>query len=272
MLGLKREDIGVREVIVHTGTVGALRASGSKSLAPGKGSRFHGVMGDMSELWPLYSLRLRTGNLELRFPNEADLAALAAVAVDGIHDPATMPFSVPWSDVAPDLRARSVLQWNWKMRAEWDPAAWHLPLVTLRDGCVVGTQGMQSSKFAVTRTVETGSWLGRRHQGAGVGTAMRRAVLHLAFAGLGAAVARSGAFSDNATSLRVSEKLGYVPDGSETLERRGQSATITRLILTRARWEEMSATWPDVTVEGLDAALWMFGAAPSSGESGQRAL
>lgn len=218
----------------------------------------------MSEVWPLYSLRLRTGDVELRFPGEADLAELAAVAADGIHDPTTMPFSVPWSDVVPDLRARSVLQWNWKMRAEWDPAEWHLPLVTLRGGRVVGTQGMNSTKFAVTRTVETGSWLGLRYQGSGVGTAMRRAVLHLAFAGLGATVARSGAFVDNPTSLRVSEKLGYVPDGTETLERRGERATIIRLILTKARWEEMSAGWPEVTLEGLDAALSMFGVDPSA--------
>ncbi|HVA74231.1 MAG TPA: GNAT family protein [Acidimicrobiales bacterium] len=216
-------------------------------------------MGDISAFWPLYSLRVRTGDIELRFADEAELAALATLALEDIHDPDTMPFSVPWSDVAPEERARSVLQWNWKMRAEWDPASWHLPLVTTRDGCVVGTQGMSASKFATTRAIETGSWLGRRYQGSGIGTAMRRAVLHLAFTGLGTEVARSGAFSDNATSLRVSEKLGYVPDGTETVERRGKSATIIRLVLTRSRWEDLSTDWPEVTIEGLGPALWMFG-------------
>lgn len=222
-------------------------------------------MGDISALWPLYSLRLRTGDIELRFTDEADLAALATLALDDIHDPATMPFSAPWSDVPPDMRARSVLQWNWKMRSEWDPASWHLPLVVARDGSVVGTQGISSSKFGTTRSVETGSWLGRRFQGSGIGTAMRRAVLHLAFAGLGAREARSGAFSDNATSLRVSEKLGYLPDGTETVERRGSAATIVRLVLTRQRWEQLSADWPAVTIEGLEPALWMFGAGNEDG-------
>lgn len=218
-------------------------------------------MGDISALWPLYALRIRTGDIELRYATERDLAELATLALDGIHDPATMPFSVPWSDLAPDERARSVLQWNWRMRAEWDPASWHLPLVTARDGRVVGTQGMTSTKFAITRSVETGSWLGMRYQGAGTGTAMRRAVLHLAFCGLGAEVARSGAFADNPTSLRVSEKLGYERDGTETMERRGGRATMIRLVLTRSRWEQLSASWPAVEVEGLEPALCMFGGA-----------
>lgn len=216
-------------------------------------------MPDIAALWPLYSLKIRTGDLEMRFADEDALAELATLALEDIHDPATMPFSVPWSDVPPAARARSVLQWNWKVRSEWDPSSWHLPLLAAHDRCIVGTQGVSASKFATTRCIETGSWLGRRHQGRGIGTAMRRAVLHLAFAGLGAEVARSGAFSDNLTSLRVSEKLGYLPDGTETVERRGKVATLIRLVLTRARWEELSPGWPGVTIEGLEPALWMFG-------------
>jgi hypothetical protein len=50
---------------------------------------------------------------------------------------------------------------------------------------------------------------------------MRAAVLHLAFAGLGAAEAVSGAFDDNAPSLGVSEKLGYESDGIERLAASG---------------------------------------------------
>lgn len=225
-------------------------------------------MADIAALWPLFSLKIRTGGVEMRFADEPALAELATLALEDIHDPATMPFSVPWSDVPPAARARSVLQWNWKVRSEWDPGAWHLPLLASHDGRIVGTQGMSSSKFATTRCIETGSWLGRRYQGRGIGTAMRRAVLHLAFAGLGAEVARSGAFSDNLTSLRVSEKLGYLTDGTETVERRGKPATIIRLVLMRSRWEELSAGWPDVTVEGLEPALWMFGIGSEPASSG----
>jgi RimJ/RimL family protein N-acetyltransferase len=221
-------------------------------------------MADIEDLWPLFRLRLRTGDVELRVPTDDDVAQLAALAREPIHDPALMPFTFPWSDAEPSQRARSTLQWHWRARGEWAPDAWRLELVAVRDGVVVGTQGVHGTKFAVTREVETGSWVGRRHQGQGVATAMRRAVLHLAFAGLGAAAARSGAFSDNAASLRVSERLGYRPDGTAAHERRGDKATIVRLLLPREEWERRSPSWPPVTVEGLDGCLGEFGLGPAT--------
>ena len=78
-----------------------------------------------------------------------------------------------------------------------------------RGGVLVGLQELMAKDFAVTRTVETGSWLGAAHQGDGIGTEMREAVLQFAFDHLKATRADSGAFVDNPRSLRVSEKLGY---------------------------------------------------------------
>jgi RimJ/RimL family protein N-acetyltransferase len=216
----------------------------------------------IEDLWPLFRLRLRTGDLELRVPSDADVAEVAALTREPIHDPARMPFFVPWTDEPEDVRARATLQWHWRSRAEWKPEDWRFEMVAVRAGIVVGTQGMNGRRFAVTREVETGSWVGRRYQGQGIGTAMRRAVLHLAFAGLGASSARSGAFSDNAASLRVSERLGYRPDGSETRERRGEPATLVRLLLTRPEWERLAPSWPSVTVEGLEACRAEFGLGP----------
>jgi hypothetical protein len=54
----------------------------------------------------------------------------------------------------------------------------------LSGGVVVGSQGIGGRDFAVLREVHTGSWLGLRYQGQGIGTQMRAAVLHLAFEGL----------------------------------------------------------------------------------------
>ena len=66
------------------------------------------------------------------------------------------------------------------------------------------------------RPAEVSTFPGSRsHHGQGIGTHMRAASLHFAFAGLGATDAISGAFDDNISSLRVSEKLGYQPDGIE---------------------------------------------------------
>ncbi|MFJ1610850.1 GNAT family N-acetyltransferase [Streptomyces sp. NPDC088253] len=146
--------------------------------------------------WPLAGLLLTTPRLELRLPNLDDLAALASLAADGVHDPAVQPFTVAWTDVGPEQRARSVLQYHWRCWGEWQPGKWELNLVAVRDGIVVGTQGIGAQDFAVRREVGTGSWLGRGYHRQGLGTEMRAAVLHLAFAGLGAQHAVSGAYTD----------------------------------------------------------------------------
>lgn len=138
----------------------------------------------IEDLWPLFRLRLRTGDLELRVPSDTDVAEVAALTREPIHDPALMPFFVPWTDEPEDVRVRATLQWHWRSRAEWKPEDWRLELV------------------------------------------------------------------------------GYRPDGSETRERRGEPATLVRLLLTRSEWERLAPSWPSVTVEGLEACRAEFGLGP----------
>ena len=60
--------------------------------------------------WPLFDLVVRTPRLELRLPREEEFAAIVDLVDAGIHDPATMPFFVPWTDLAagpPPARPRS---------------------------------------------------------------------------------------------------------------------------------------------------------------------
>ena len=133
--------------------------------------------------WPLFDLRITTPRLQLRPPTDEDLADLALLAADGVHEPDFMPFSIPWTEGGPEVAARNVLQFNWRLRAEWKPDDWHLNLVTIVDGAVVGNQGIAAKSFATVRSVNTGSWIGLRHQGQGIGKEMRAAVLHFAFAG-----------------------------------------------------------------------------------------
>jgi RimJ/RimL family protein N-acetyltransferase len=214
-------------------------------------------MASMTQWWPLPGLRLTTPRLELRLPSDSDLAALADLAAAGVHDPEVQPFGFPWTDAAPPDRARSTLQYHWSQRAAWQPARWSLNLVVVHDGVIVGTQGMSAADYAILREVSTGSWLGQAHQGRGIGTEMRAAVLHLAFAGLGAEYATSNAFTDNPASQGVSRKLGYIADGIERQVRRGQAATLLRLRLDRETWEN-SRTVP-VDISGLEPCLAMFG-------------
>jgi RimJ/RimL family protein N-acetyltransferase len=207
--------------------------------------------------WPLSDLRLITPRLELRWPTPGDLEALADLAAGGVHDPRLQPFTVPWTDAPPQDRARGTLQSQWSQWAAWKPTDWTLDLVVRLDGQAVGTQGLSGRDFAVCREVRTGSWLGRAHQGRGIGTEMRAAVLFLAFDGLGALCATSGAYTDNAASLAVSRKLGYTDDGVERHAVRGSLAILRRLRLERASWQETGRI--PVDVHGLEPCLPLFG-------------
>ncbi|GAA4022848.1 GNAT family protein [Allokutzneria multivorans] len=209
--------------------------------------------------FPLLGLRLRTPRLELRLPAPEELAALAELAAAGIHDPAVMPFAAAWTDQPPADIARGVVQHHWAQLGAWAPDKWELNLVVFRDGVVVGQQSVGARDFSIAREVHTGSWLGKRFQGEGIGTEMRAAVLHLAFDGLGAAEAASSAFVDNAASLAVSRKLGYQEDGTSRQVIRGALAIEHRLRITERAWRSHRAT--EVTVHGLAPCLPMFGAA-----------
>jgi RimJ/RimL family protein N-acetyltransferase len=209
--------------------------------------------------WPLLGLCVRTARLELRLPTEEELAEVAELAARGVHEPGRMPFLVPWTDRSPADRARTVVQQHWRRRGTWAPEDWMLNLTVFLDGRPVGVQSIGAAQFAVVREVHTGSWLGQEHQGKGIGTEMRSAVLHLAFAGLGADEATSAAFTDNAASLAVSNRLGYRPDGIQRDLLQGRVVVSRRLRLSRADWELTNR--PPVTISGLEPCLHEFGIA-----------
>ncbi|HEY3683415.1 MAG TPA: GNAT family protein [Streptosporangiaceae bacterium] len=207
--------------------------------------------------WPLFDLRLTTPRLELRVPTLADLDALADLAADGVHAPGLMPFVQPWSDAPPAERARSTVQFQWRGWAEWTPEDWRCDFVVVLNGEIVGTQGLSARDFATVREVGTGSWVGLRHQGKGIGTEMRTAVLDLAFTGLGATEATSSAFADNPASLAVSRKLGYTEDGLFRRSRRATRATEIRLRLTRETWH--ATPHPTTEITALQPCFPLFG-------------
>lgn len=208
--------------------------------------------------WPLFDLRIRTPRLELRVPNDGDLIELARLAARGVHPESLMPFTTAWTDQPSPELERGLMQWHWRARAEWSPTRWRLAFGVLEGGQMVGCQDMYAKDFGILRTVETGSWLGREHQGRGIGKEMRAAVLHLAFEGLGAVIARSAAFADNAASLSVSSAMGYVIDGEELTARRGAASRQIRLRLERDEWERRRRD--DVVIESLGPCLPILGA------------
>jgi RimJ/RimL family protein N-acetyltransferase len=213
-------------------------------------------------LWPLFDLRLRTGNLELRPPTDDDLAELMAVARAGIHPPEEMPFGVAWTDAPSPEFERGLARFYWSKRANWQPNDWTLPFGVFVEGRAAGVQDVGASSFAILRTVHTGSWLGKEFQGKGTGRLMRQAVLALAFDHLGAEVAESGAFFDNPASWHVSEAIGYEPNGIDRLAPRGVARDLRRYRLTLEGWR--SKPRPTVGVEGLEGCLDLFGSPPKT--------
>lgn len=204
--------------------------------------------------WPLLDLRVRTPRLELRIPTLDEMTELASLTRD-IHDPSEMPFGIAWTD-APDVEA-GAMRWYWRNLGAWEPGSWTFNGVVFHEGRPVGVQDVAGQNFRVLRTVETGSWLKRSLQGQGIGKEMRAAVLHLAFEGLGAQVAYSGAWHDNPRSLGVSEALGYERNGDRIAVRRDKADLQINLKLTRERWEQRRRD--DIVIENLEPCLELFG-------------
>ena len=167
-----------------------------------------------ADLLPVLGLRITAGPLELRGITDDLLPDLCDLAARGIHAPEQMPFVVPWTDVPAEELPRRFAQYHWLARAEFSPARWSLHLAVLHEGVPVGVQGLSTSSYLVTRTGETGSWLGQGFHGRGIGTAMRQVMCAFAFDHLDAAEITSSAFTDNPASLAVSTKVGYAANAA----------------------------------------------------------
>ena len=202
-------------------------------------------MRTIEQVWPFFGLRVRSGPVELRGICDADLPVLADVAVAGIHDPSLMPFFFPWTDMSDDDLPLNFIQYHWRNRAEFGPARWGLLLGVWFEGRLVGCQGITTKDFLVTRTGETGSWLGKASQGRGIGTLMRQLICVLCFDHLDFVEVTSSAFTDNPASLAVSRKVGYVDNGEFRMRRRTEELAVNRqLVLTPERFVR-----PDEPVE-----------------------
>ncbi|WP_035859374.1 GNAT family N-acetyltransferase [Kitasatospora cheerisanensis] len=214
----------------------------------------------MSHSYPPLNLEVRTPRLTLAGASDELLERLVPTVRAGVADAEPWPFDDPSSfyQDSPDR------EWRW-LRAVWagrgrvNESFWRLYFVVLLDGEPVGMQDLIGVDFAKYGTVTSFSWLAPGHRGHGLGAEMRAAVLHLAFAGLGAREAESDAFADNRASNKVSRSLGYRPNGTTWDTRRGEAAPIQRWLLTRAAWEQARRT--DIELLGVEECLPVLGLA-----------
>ena len=196
---------------------------------------------------PLLALRITAGPVELRGITDDLIGPLADLATD-IHDPAFMPFGFPWTLTPAPEMPRSVAQYHWGKRASFSPAQWNADFAVFYEDELVGSQGFSTRDYLITRVGETGSWLGRRFQGKGIGTAMRQVICAFIFDHLDAELITSTAFSDNPASLAVSRKTGYTENGFDVLSRLNKRAILRRILLEPANLVRYSR---DLTVSGL---------------------
>lgn len=218
----------------------------------------------LTKAYPVLGLRVTAGPVELRGMDDDTLAELVDLAFEGIHGPDAMPFLMPWTLAPEGEFHRRFLQYHWGVRSGFSPAGWSLELAVRFEGELVGMQGVGTENFLVTRTGETGSWIGQRHQGRGIGTLMRQTMCALLFDHLGFEEVTSAAFLDNAASNAVSRKVGYRPNGlilkprplPASAPEPGQEASMEqRYVLQPGDL----VRGPDLSVEGADAVRRLIG-------------
>lgn len=110
-----------------------------------------------SPWWPLWDVRLRTGDLELRPMTEADLRLVAGLLPDDVElDPHATRY--PGLDER-TWRGTVVHQEYARSTGTWSPDGWQVFFVVREGPEVLGLQGLEGPDFRTLRTVDTSSWL-----------------------------------------------------------------------------------------------------------------
>ena len=204
--------------------------------------------------WPFFDLRITCGEVLLRGVTDADLEVLVSVIPDDLEmNPANERFAT----LPPDAdRRRQLVGEIWKHRGTWSPDSWCLDLAVEVDGRVVGVQALEGEQFPQLRTVDSFSWLSSEVRGRGLANLMRAGVLALAFDHLGAEVAVSSARTDNAPSLAVSYRMGYVDNGITRTVTPTGPFDLQHVRLTRDAWRAGGRT---AAITGVEPCLPWFG-------------
>lgn len=193
---------------------------------------------------PQTAVRIDVEGARLQVPTDLQVELLARRAAQpGAILPEGDEHFVKWLEgLTPEEIERGRIA---RMRSNRDLTTrpgWTLDLAVLVDGEPVGLQSVSGfDRWPTRRIVGTTSWLLRSHQGRGLGTRCRAAVLELAFAHLGAESAKSWVLEDNHASIAVSTKLGYRHTSTEQLEEHGRVLTEHVYQLDARDWLDSAA-------------------------------
>lgn len=203
---------------------------------------------DLEAVWPPFALRLQCGDMELSPVREADLPELAAIAKGGIRHGSFPAFLVDWDSGSDEQIARNLAQYHWSTRADWSVDNWTIEFTVRVSGRAIGIQGVSADRFPLSRTVSTGSWLATTAQGQGYGTLMRRIIISAFISEFGAVRFDTGYVEGNEASRRVSEKLGYSPNGNRTIIVQDRHAHTEHCMTLHA--DNFTNSTPAITVTG----------------------
>jgi RimJ/RimL family protein N-acetyltransferase len=204
--------------------------------------------------WPFFDLRIASGDVVLRGVTDADLGVLESVVPDDLE---MNPANERFASLTPEAdKRRQLIGEIWKHRGTWSPDSWCLDLAVEVEGRVVGVQALEAEQFPLLRTVDSFSWLSAEVRGRGLANLMRAGVLALAFEHLGADLAVSSARTDNAPSLAVSYRMGYVDNGLSRTNTPSGPFDLQHVRLTREAWLGSGRT---VEVEGFEPCRPWFG-------------
>jgi [ribosomal protein S5]-alanine N-acetyltransferase len=180
-------------------------------------------------------MELTTERLLLRDFTEDDRAAFLAYQ----SDPRFLEFHGP-GDWGPE-QASGLLDLFLRWQAERPRLNYQLAIVERATSTVIGCGGVRSSGFE-RGVAELGLELASANWGRGLATEAARALLDLAFRGLGLRAIVATSVTQNRRVARLVEKLGFqptgTPSGPDWLRSRGWSQTEWRL--TAEQWEP----WP----------------------------
>jgi len=150
--------------------------------------------------------KIQTKRLTLRWPQLSDVGALSRLAGEFEIARMTGSFPHPFPPLSAEFRLM-LLKQQWRHGLAFPYA------ITLDGGELIG----MAELFRKTSddVFELGYWVGRPFWGQGYATEASQALLENAHKLLGISQVKAGAFTDNAASLRVLGKLGFVMTGHD---------------------------------------------------------
>ena len=181
--------------------------------------------------------RLETRRLWLRWPRQADAAAIVRLA--GEKAVAEMTARIP-HPYPPDGAERFILD---ARRASTEGAGLILAITPrAKPACLIGMVSIDSAREA-GRAPHLGYWLGLPHWGKGYATEAARALIDAFFAYTGGTELASSARVINPASRRVLEKCGFAATGSglHAFPARGGVLPVDEFRLDRRAWASLKS-------------------------------